>query len=409
MAGKKKKKKPTKRAGGGEEVVTTQRIVRERERATCPRLGDAAIRSERARAILHECVETKLNRSSATADDAIDLSRSCLASVPEQLDSCRAAEIDLSRNELFGDGRAIFAKCSDRLVRLRLTDNYLQGPLADPPLLLEELLLDRNQITELPKVNFGRRLKRFSISRNALKELPEYLEEWHEIVYFNARNNHIKNVPIGEWQCAETLYLGGNELDSLSENVGKLTALTELDLRSNNLAELPDSLASCTRLKHLHLGNNKISRVQPEILAALVEVEELHLYKNKLDVLPPEIGCLGKCHRLTLSSTNIRTLPETISSCKSLQELYINNCAKFNSVPDSAGMLSNLEEVQAKKCPSLKALPSTGVGWQALRQLDLRAAKKQVCKVPPELLAVLDANNCAVRGGVQKRKSKKKN
>ena len=71
-------------------------------------------------------------------------------------------------------------------------------------------------------------------------------------------------------------------------------------------------------------------------------------------------------------------------------------------------MLVNLQELQAKKCPALKALPSTAVGWAALRELDLRAAKKQVCKLPPELVSTLGANNCVIRGGVQKGKKGKK-
>ena len=39
----------------------------------------------------------------------------------------------------------------------------------------------------------------------------------------------------------------------------------------------------------------------------------------------------------------------------------------------------------------------------SLRELDLRAAKKQVCKITPELVAALKERFCKVRGGVVKK------
>lgn len=38
-----------------------------------------------------------------------------------------------------------------------------------------------------------------------------------------------------------------------------------------------------------------------------------------------------------------------------------------------------------------------------LRELDVRAAKKQVCKIPPETAEALTARNCVIRGGVVKK------
>ena len=56
--------------------------------------------------------------------------------------------------------------------------------------------------------------------------------------------------------------------------------------------------------------------------------------------------------------------------------------------------------------PRRKAI-NTAVAWTNLKELDLRAAKKQVCKLPPELIATLDAQHCKIRGGVQKKGGKK--
>jgi hypothetical protein len=38
--------------------------------------------------------------------------------------------------------------------------------------------------------------------------------------------------------------------------------------------------------------------------------------------------------------------------------------------------------------------------WENLRELDVRAAKKQVCKLPPELVMWLTDRKCIIRGGV---------
>jgi hypothetical protein len=53
--------------------------------------------------------------------------------------------------------------------------------------------------------------------------------------------------------------------------------------------------------------------------------------------------------------------------------------------------------------------PSVVLEWDSLRELDVRAAKKQVCKLPPELVTWLTERKCVIRGGVpQKAKGGKK-
>ncbi|KAJ1462724.1 hypothetical protein M885DRAFT_456412 [Pelagophyceae sp. CCMP2097] len=411
----KKAKKGKGKKEAGPEVLTTRTIVRERERACCPRLGDATLRQERADEIMMECVFFKIRRAVLRDKDELDLSRSNLAAMPDDMRMPELGnlliKLDLSHNQLFGS-QHVFDVCSGlrQLTDLDLSYNFLNGPLSAAACLnfpqLEVLCLDGNQITALPDdVGSWRKLRKFSASKNALRTLPaQACNGWIALTHLNLRNNALQTLPtMGEaWANLEVLYLGSNELKELP-SVESLVSLRELDLRSNQLAALPPFLACCTGLIKLHLGNNKITDVPPEVLGSLVNVEELHLYKNKLDQLPDELGNLTKCRMLTLSSNNLRTLPDSIDQCKSLAELYINNCAKFASLPASAGDCTALRELQAKKCPGLKALPATAAAWENLRELDLRAAKKQVCKLPPEVTAALEARQCTIRGGVQKK------
>jgi hypothetical protein len=51
----------------------------------------------------------------------------------------------------------------------------------------------------------------------------------------------------------------------------------------------------------------------------------------------------------------------------------------------------------------LKQFPNTGTELAALKELDLRATKKQVCKISPEVVDTLKQQFCKVRGGVIKK------
>ena len=46
--------------------------------------------------------------------------------------------------------------------------------------------------------------------------------------------------------------------------------------------------------------------------------------------------------------------------------------------------------------------------WMALKELDLRAAKKQVCKITPEISDAFKLQHCIVRGGIVKKAKKAK-
>ena len=137
---------------------------------------------------------------------------------------------------------------------------------------------------------------------------------------------------------------------------------------------------------------------------------------------------MQKIERLSLSSNNIKSLPDEIGACSELKELYISNCAKLSSFPGiiiiiiiiiniiiiiiiigTAGHLRKLQELSLRKCPALKQFPATAIEMESLRELDLRAMKKEVCKIDSDVVDALVSRNCKIRGGVVKKaKGKKK-
>ena len=148
----------------------------------------------------------------------------------------------------------------------------------------------------------------------------------------------------------------------------------------------------------------------------LTNLVDLQLFKNKITEVPPEIGSLGALKRLSLASNNIKALPEEIGACTALTELYLNNNAKFSKLPPTTGHLQMLKELSIRKCPALKEIPHTiavdkemgpASGCISLRELDVRAPKKQVCKMTPEMMDVFESLGCVVRGGVVKKGKKK--
>jgi hypothetical protein len=63
----------------------------------------------------------------------------------------------------------------------------------------------------------------------------------------------------------------------------------------------------------------------------------------------------------------------------------------------------SLKELSLRKCPALKQLPPTIAELGDLKELDIRAPKKQVCKITPDMVDALKKNRCIVRGGVVKK------
>jgi Leucine-rich repeat (LRR) protein len=220
------------------------------------------------------------------------------------------------------------------------------------------------------------------------------------------KSNRIMELPSGVlqgWTQVERLSASFNKLKTLPETISCCLKLVELDLCNNLLEEVPPDLARCRSLQTLNLACNKIQELPAELFQSLAMLKDLQLYKNKISTLPPEVGNLRALSRLSLSSNNLKALPEEIGACVNLKELYINNNAKFSIIPGTAGHLRQLQELSARKCPALKQLPNTLCDMESLRELDVRAAKKQVCKIAPDLSDSLRAQNCIVRGGVVKK------
>ncbi|XP_026577637.1 protein scribble homolog [Pseudonaja textilis] len=184
---------------------------------------------------------------------------------------------------------------------------------------LEELLLDANQLRELPKpffrlLNLRRlglsdneiqrlppevanfmQLVELDISRNDIPEIPESIKFCKSLEIADFSGNPLSRLPEGFTQLRNLGHLALNDvsLQSLPSDVGNLANLVTLELRENLLKCLPASLSFLVKLEQLDLGGNDLE-VLPDTLGALPNLRELWLDRNQLSCLPPELGNLRR-------------------------------------------------------------------------------------------------------------------
>ncbi|MCJ8731765.1 hypothetical protein PDJAM_G00203210 [Pangasius djambal] len=231
---------------------------------------------------------------------------------------------------------------------------------------LEELLLDANQLRELPKPFFRllnlrklglsdneiqrlppevanfMQLVELDISRNDIPEIPETIKFCKALEIADFSGNPLSRLPDGFTQLRALAHLALNDvsLQSLPNDIGNLANLVTLELRENLLKSLPTSLSFLVKLEQLDLGSNQLE-VLPDALGALPNLRELWLDRNQLTSLPPELGSLRRLVCLDVSENRLTELPSEISGLIALTDLLLSQ-NHLDAVPDSIGSLKQL-------------------------------------------------------------------
>uniref|UniRef100_A0A671SWR1 Protein scribble homolog n=1 Tax=Sinocyclocheilus anshuiensis TaxID=1608454 RepID=A0A671SWR1_9TELE len=274
---------------------------------------------------------------------------------------------------------------------------------------LEELLLDANQLRELPKPFFRlHNLRKLGLSDNEIQKLPPDIANFTHLVEMDISRNDISEIPenIKFCQALEIADFSGNplsrlpdgftqlrglahlslndvSLQSLPNDIGNLSNLVTLELRENLLKSLPSSLSFLVKLEQLDLGSN-VLEVLPDTLGALPNLRELWLDRNQLSSLPPELGNLRQLVCLDVSENRLSELPTEISGLIALTDLLLSeNLLEVFSLSflvklEQLDLGSNVLEVLVRSrhffvspslalCPRLQNLPF------ALANLNLKA------------------------------------
>ncbi|XP_064410037.1 protein scribble homolog isoform X1 [Latimeria chalumnae] len=231
---------------------------------------------------------------------------------------------------------------------------------------LEELLLDANQLRELPKPFFRllnlrklglsdneiqrlppdvanfMQLVELDISRNDIPEIPESIKFCKSLEIADFSGNPLSRLPDGFTLLRSLAHLALNEvsLQVLPNDIGNLANLVTLELRENLLKSLPTSLSFLVKLEQLDLGSNELE-VLPDTLGALPNLRELWLDRNQLAALPPELGNLRRLVCLDVSENKVKQLPSEISGLVALTDLLLSQNL-LETIPSGIGQLKQL-------------------------------------------------------------------
>ncbi|XP_054982129.1 protein scribble homolog isoform X1 [Sorex araneus] len=231
---------------------------------------------------------------------------------------------------------------------------------------LEELLLDANQLRELPKPFFRLlNLRKLGLSDNEIQRLPPEVANFMQLVELDVSRNDIPEIPesIRFCKALEIADFSGNPLSRLPEgftqlrslahlalndvslqalpgDVGNLANLVTLELRENLLKSLPASLSFLVKLEQLDLGGNDLE-VLPDTLGALPNLRELWLDRNQLSALPPELGSLRRLVCLDVSENRLEELPAELGGLALLTDLLLSQNS-LQRLPDGIGQLKQL-------------------------------------------------------------------
>ncbi|XP_060069115.1 protein scribble homolog [Ylistrum balloti] len=249
---------------------------------------------------------------------------------------------------------------------------------------LEELLLDANQLKDLPKGFFRLvQLKKLSlsdneicrlssdvasftnlmemdVSRNDICDIPENIRFCKNLQVLDISSNPFSRLPNGFTQLRNLTHLGLNDvlLERLPHDFGSLTGLISLELRDNNIKTLPQSISLLCKLEILDLGSNEIEEL-PAIIGSLSSLQELWLDCNELAELPPEIGNLKKLTQIDVSENQLDYLPEEIDGLCNLTDLALSQ-NNLESLPEGIGSLKKLSILKADQNRLLVLTPQIG-------------------------------------------------
>ncbi|CAK6951610.1 leucine-rich repeat-containing protein 1 isoform X1 [Scomber scombrus] len=282
---------------------------------------------------------------------------------------------------------------------------------------LEELLLDANQLRDLPKPFFQLvKLRKLGLSDNEIQRLPPEIANFMQLVELDVSRNDIMEIPesISYCKALQVADFSGNPLTRLPEsfpelrnltclsindislqvlpdNIGNLSNLVSLELRENLLTFLPDSLSLLHRLEELDLGNNELYSL-PDTIGCLVSLKDLWLDGNQLAEIPAEMGTMKSLLCLDVSENKVERLPAELGGLVSLTDLLVSQNF-IDALPESIGKLRKLSILKADQ-NRLTYLPESIGNCECLTELVL--TENQIQNMPRSIgkLKRLSNFNC---------------
>ncbi|PON42393.1 TIR-NBS-LRR-like protein [Trema orientale] len=160
---------------------------------------------------------------------------------------------------------------------------------------------------------------------------------------------------------------GCSNLKAFPEMSGNIQYLS---LRSTAVEEMHSSICSLDNLVLLDLNNCKCLKNLPRSIGRLESLDHLDLGGcTSIDGFPELPRNIRSLH---LSGTNIKHVPSSSFEClPSLEDLYLNNCTRLETLPTSICKLKSLVTLNLTDCSELKNFPEILEPMECLKDLYL--------------------------------------
>ncbi|XP_059528380.1 protein scribble homolog isoform X3 [Myotis daubentonii] len=254
---------------------------------------------------------------------------------------------------------------------------------------LEELLLDANQLRELPKVSLS--FSRLLCSEAGGSERPgtSFVEAGAERTGRGCGPQRMWLPSAAHQGCSQPFFrllnlrklgLSDNEIQRLPPEVANFMQLVELDVSRNDIPEIPESIKFCKALEIADFSGNPLSRL-PEGFTQLRSLAHLALNDVSLQALPGDMGNLANLVTLELRENLLKSLPASLSFLVKLEQLDLGG-NDLEVLPDTLGALPNLRELWLDR-NQLSALPPELGNLRRLVCLDV--SENRLEALPTEL------------------------
>ncbi|XP_039267292.2 protein scribble homolog isoform X1 [Styela clava] len=284
-----------------------------------------------------------------------------------------------------------------KLKKLTIGDNEIQSLPAEIGHLIQLVDFDisRNDLAELTEnIRFCKMLEVVDLSGNPLTKIPQGLCELPNLKHLNLNDVSLLRLPheIGSLANLHTLECRENLLSTIPETICQLRNLEQLDLGNNELEELPDSLAELKMLKELWLDGNHLV-VIPEEIGHLTRLTCLDVTENKMEVIPNSIGGLASVTDLTLSHNFLDCLPNSIGKMERLSILKVDQNRLTVLCPE-IGDCKNVTEMMLTENQLTSLPPSIG---RLKNMTTLNLDRNKLKELPPEIGECVALNILSVR------------
>jgi Leucine-rich repeat (LRR) protein len=208
---------------------------------------------------------------------------------------------------------------------------------------LQELNLQRNNITLRNRIKRHPYLERLALQKNIIQHVPASIKNCSNLKKLNFNSNRISSVSnsIKALSKLEQLSFYDNHLKAIPEGVYKLNSLREIDLFHNQIEKLEPAISNWQSMVTLYLAYNKILEL-PENISELKLLEGLHVWDNRISKLPARIGDIRTLKFLRVNNNYLKYLPPSVLNLDNLEEIDISD-NYITSLPEEFFNYKNLK------------------------------------------------------------------